>query len=172
MHASCQLLLSNTYRHAKMEEKENILSTLSNGANEFDLTPNSPMTVTVSPLNSTMNNKCILETTKSKPKSDVKGNMIKGRYDIKHNNTCHQNLYMYMHAVSGKKRKRCGICPNCTRPECGTCKHCRDKPKYGGPGRLKQSCEKKKCQDLTLHVGSNSQDLQPPQTTVSGILSI
>ena len=56
MHASCQLLLSNTYRHAKMEEKENILSTLSNGANEFDLTPNSPMTVTVSPLNSTMNN--------------------------------------------------------------------------------------------------------------------
>ena len=99
MHASCQLLLSNTYRHAKMEEKENILSTLSNGANEFDLTPNSPMTVTVSPLNSTTNNKCILETTKSKPKSDVKGNMIKGRYDIKHNNTCHQNLYMYMQSL-------------------------------------------------------------------------
>ena len=41
----------------------------------------------------------MLETTKSKPKSDVKGNMIKRRYDIKHNNTCHQNLYMYLQSL-------------------------------------------------------------------------
>ena len=26
-----------------------------------------------------------------------------------------------------------------------TCKFCRDKKKYGGPGKLKQCCEKKKC---------------------------
>ena len=45
----------------------------------------------------------------------------------------------------GKARKRCGTCLGCTASDCGVCKYCLDKPKYGGPGRLKQCCEKRKC---------------------------
>ena len=29
--------------------------------------------------------------------------------------------------------------------ECGVCKYCKDKPKYGVPGSLKQCCVKRKC---------------------------
>lgn len=31
------------------------------------------------------------------------------------------------------------------RPDCGECKMCLDKPKYGGPGRKKQRCLKRQC---------------------------
>ena len=40
---------------------------------------------------------------------------------------------------------KCGACDACTRDDCGTCIHCRDKPKFGGPGRMKQVCVHKKC---------------------------
>lgn len=32
--------------------------------------------------------------------------------------------------------------------DCGTCQFCRDKPKFGGPGRKKKCCEKRKCENL------------------------
>lgn len=43
------------------------------------------------------------------------------------------------------KRMRCGTCDNCLSTECGKCKYCLDKPKFGGTGRLRQSCIYKKC---------------------------
>ena len=46
---------------------------------------------------------------------------------------------------SCSKRKRCGLCKGCLAKDCMICKFCRDKKKYGGPGKLKQCCEKKKC---------------------------
>ena len=55
------------------------------------------------------------------------------------------------HGVSdlGAKTKsasrRCGECENCQQIDCGKCKFCKDKPRFGGPGRLKQSCIKRKC---------------------------
>ena len=61
-------------------------------------------------------------------------------------------LYMY----KGKTRKRCGTCSGCTASDCGVCKYCRDKPKYGGPGRLKQSCEKRKCINIGKQVESKT----------------
>ena len=46
----------------------------------------------------------------------------------------------------GRKRKGCGTCEYCNRTEdCGECKFCLDKYKFGGPNKLKQVCEKKKC---------------------------
>ena len=36
-------------------------------------------------------------------------------------------------------------CDGCTRPECGKCKMCLDKPKYGGPGKKKQRCLYRQC---------------------------
>lgn len=41
--------------------------------------------------------------------------------------------------------RRCGECENCQQVDCGICRFCKDKPRFGGPGRLKQSCIKRKC---------------------------
>ena len=48
----------------------------------------------------------------------------------------------------GLKKKRCGTCSGCKSSDCGTCQFCRDKPKFGGPGRKKKCCEKRKCENL------------------------
>lgn len=45
--------------------------------------------------------------------------------------------------------RRCGLCENCLLADCGECKYCRDKPAFGGPGKLKQACIKRKCLKLT-----------------------
>lgn len=47
------------------------------------------------------------------------------------------------------KSRRCGACENCIKADCGMCKFCKDKPRFGGPGRLKQACSQKKCLKLT-----------------------
>ena len=44
---------------------------------------------------------------------------------------------------------RCNNCIGCSQTtDCGKCKFCMDKPKFGGPGTLKQRCLKRKCQKL------------------------
>eukprot|EP00939_MAST-03C_sp_MAST-3C-sp1_P000779 g779.t1 len=50
----------------------------------------------------------------------------------------------------GKPRRvRCKNCENCLRKQdCGACTYCLDKPKFGGAGRMKQSCKKRKCTNL------------------------
>jgi len=46
------------------------------------------------------------------------------------------------------KLARCGTCPGCLVTDCGKCKNCLDKPKYGGPGVKKQACVGRKCMRL------------------------
>merc|ERR1740137_91777 len=46
---------------------------------------------------------------------------------------------------SKRKGPRCRQCPGCTRPDCGQCKNCKDKVKFGGDGHLKQACALKVC---------------------------
>merc|ERR1712138_316662 len=51
-------------------------------------------------------------------------------------------------ARAGQKRPRsvrCGKCDGCEREDCGTCKNCVDKPKFGGIGQRKQGCIRKLC---------------------------
>lgn len=55
--------------------------------------------------------------------------------------------------MAGKKRGRCGICMGCKADECQVCTMCLDKPKYGGPGKKKQCCIKRKC----LHLQPSNQ---------------
>ena len=38
-----------------------------------------------------------------------------------------------------------GMCLGCTSNDCGECQYCKDKPKFGGPGKKKQFCKKQKC---------------------------
>ena len=52
--------------------------------------------------------------------------------------------------ADGSVRKRldrcCGACKSCRRADdCGHCKACLDKPKFGGGNKLKQRCEKRRC---------------------------
>ncbi|XP_025092678.1 lysine-specific demethylase 2A-like isoform X3 [Pomacea canaliculata] len=44
-----------------------------------------------------------------------------------------------------RRRTRCKKCEACTRTECGECTFCKDMRKFGGPGRMKQSCKSRQC---------------------------
>ncbi|XP_063066864.1 lysine (K)-specific demethylase 2Bb [Engraulis encrasicolus] len=46
---------------------------------------------------------------------------------------------------SRRRRTRCRKCEACTRTECGECHFCKDMKKFGGPGRMKQSCIMRQC---------------------------
>uniref|UniRef100_A0A4W4G029 [histone H3]-dimethyl-L-lysine(36) demethylase n=1 Tax=Electrophorus electricus TaxID=8005 RepID=A0A4W4G029_ELEEL len=46
---------------------------------------------------------------------------------------------------SRRRRTRCRRCEACVRVECGLCHFCRDMKKFGGPGRMKQSCILRQC---------------------------
>lgn len=49
-----------------------------------------------------------------------------------------------------RRRTRCGQCENCQRDDCGECRTCKDMKKFGGPGRMKQSCQKRVCLKVCL----------------------
>ena len=50
------------------------------------------------------------------------------------------------HSHAGLKKIACRKCPNCKKEDCMNCKFCKDKVQYGGPGKLRKSCEvKDKC---------------------------
>ncbi|XP_056135556.1 lysine (K)-specific demethylase 2Aa [Lampris incognitus] len=48
-------------------------------------------------------------------------------------------------SVLRRRRVRCKRCEACVRPECGECNFCRDMKKFGGPGKLKQTCVLRQC---------------------------
>ena len=50
-------------------------------------------------------------------------------------------------STSRPKSKRCGACEGCQAPECGTCRCCLNKTKFGGTGTLKKPCEAKICRN-------------------------
>ena len=43
------------------------------------------------------------------------------------------------------RSRRCNQCLACLREDCGKCKFCKDKPKFGGKGVKKQCCIKQRC---------------------------
>ncbi|CAD5110794.1 DgyrCDS159 [Dimorphilus gyrociliatus] len=43
------------------------------------------------------------------------------------------------------RRVRCKKCEPCTRTDCGECHFCRDMRKFGGLGRMKQTCVSRQC---------------------------
>ncbi|GFR58760.1 lysine-specific demethylase 2B, partial [Elysia marginata] len=47
--------------------------------------------------------------------------------------------------VQRRRRTRCKKCEACTRTECGECTFCKDMKKFGGPGRMKQTCISRQC---------------------------
>jgi len=54
-----------------------------------------------------------------------------------------------------RNRVFCGDCPGCLKnDDCGQCRYCRDKTKFGGQNRLRQKCLLRRCQ-MDTHRRSN-----------------
>ena len=51
------------------------------------------------------------------------------------------------HAVTMKKKQRCGECDACIRPNCGKCTPCLHKKMFGGSGKYGKSCKQRQCPD-------------------------
>ena len=49
------------------------------------------------------------------------------------------------HGPPTRAVERCRVCANCLRADCGSCKNCLDKQKFGGPDRLRQACALRLC---------------------------
>ena len=47
-------------------------------------------------------------------------------------------------SIKGNRRRRirCKNCETCLGSDCLACIYCQDQTKYGGPGKMKQACEK------------------------------
>jgi len=64
-----------------------------------------------------------------------------------------------------RNRVFCGDCPGCLKnDDCGQCRYCRDKTKFGGQNRLRQKCLHRRCQ-MDTHRRSSSTN--PAVTTQS-----
>ena len=50
--------------------------------------------------------------------------------------------------VGERKRGRCGSCSACTRDDCGQCRYYLDTVKFGGPGKKRQACILRKCNEM------------------------
>jgi len=62
-----------------------------------------------------------------------------------------------------RNRVFCGDCPGCLKnDDCGQCRYCRDKTKFGGQNRLRQKCLHRRCQ-MDTHRRSNGSTASHPQ---------
>jgi hypothetical protein len=74
---------------------------------------------------------------------------LENRNEIRENNNSQDNS---LHTVAerklgaiSRKRARCGSCDACQQDDCGKCPFCRDKTKFGGPGKKKKACIHRRC---------------------------
>ena len=72
-----------------------------------------------------------------------------------------------------RRRIRCHDCAGCLASDCGKCEYCKDKPKFGGPGRKRQACVHRKCKKLLDESGSLTKfsHASPPSKSIISIVS-
>lgn len=75
-------------------------------------------------------------------------------------NLKHLHLHLHLH-FAGVRRKRCGRCTGCTSTDCGSCRFCLDKPKFGGPGKKKKPCLQRICSEMQVGNQHSKQLLSP-----------
>lgn len=71
-------------------------------------------------------------------------------------------------SVLRRRRVRCKRCEACMRPECGECNFCRDMKKFGGPGKLKQTCVLRQCLSPGLPLSAVCEICKEPNQDESG----
>ncbi|XP_077290001.1 DNA (cytosine-5)-methyltransferase 1-like [Arctopsyche grandis] len=54
------------------------------------------------------------------------------------------------------RRKRCGICDHCQKPDCGQCSSCRAMGKFGGAGKTKKACIYRNCPNMAVEQAEES----------------
>ncbi|KAL1124037.1 hypothetical protein AAG570_001807 [Ranatra chinensis] len=57
----------------------------------------------------------------------------------------------------GPRRRRCGVCEACQLTDCGTCISCVDMIKFGGSGRSKQACVRRRCPNMAVQEADDSE---------------
>uniref|UniRef100_A0AAQ6AGQ2 [histone H3]-dimethyl-L-lysine(36) demethylase n=1 Tax=Amphiprion ocellaris TaxID=80972 RepID=A0AAQ6AGQ2_AMPOC len=62
----------------------------------------------------------------------------------------------------------CKRCEACMRPECGDCNFCRDMKKFGGPGKLKQTCVLRQCLSPGLPLSAVCEICKEPNQEETG----
>jgi len=60
-------------------------------------------------------------------------------------NSNHSNLEVESENSLKKKKVACKTCKACQAEDCGVCLYCEDKPKFGGPSKLRQRCLQRIC---------------------------
>ncbi|KAJ3614972.1 hypothetical protein NHX12_018541 [Muraenolepis orangiensis] len=71
-------------------------------------------------------------------------------------------------SVLRRRRVRCKRCEACVRTECGDCNFCRDMKKFGGPGKLKQTCVLRQCLAPGLPLSAVCEVCQEPNQDDTG----
>ena len=51
----------------------------------------------------------------------------------------------YSQMFKGHRKTCCGLCKNCLAGNCGSCRYCSDKFKFGGENTLRKRCIKRNC---------------------------
>uniref|UniRef100_A0A8B9R729 DNA (cytosine-5)-methyltransferase n=1 Tax=Astyanax mexicanus TaxID=7994 RepID=A0A8B9R729_ASTMX len=59
----------------------------------------------------------------------------------------------------GIKRQRCGVCEVCQASDCGKCSACKDMIKFGGSGRSKQACQKRRCPNMAVKEAEEDENI-------------
>uniref|UniRef100_A0A3P9QE89 [histone H3]-dimethyl-L-lysine(36) demethylase n=1 Tax=Poecilia reticulata TaxID=8081 RepID=A0A3P9QE89_POERE len=71
-----------------------------------------------------------------------------------------------------RRRVRCKRCEACLRSECGDCNFCRDMKKFGGPGKLKQTCVLRQCLSPGLPLSAVCEICKEPNQEETGDASL
>ncbi|XP_061534369.1 lysine (K)-specific demethylase 2Aa isoform X5 [Phycodurus eques] len=71
-------------------------------------------------------------------------------------------------SVLRRRRVRCKRCEACMRAECGDCNFCRDMKKFGGPGKLKQTCVLRQCLSPGLPLSAVCEICKEPNQDETG----
>ncbi|XP_041641155.1 lysine (K)-specific demethylase 2Aa isoform X1 [Cheilinus undulatus] len=71
-------------------------------------------------------------------------------------------------SVLRRRRVRCKRCEACMRAECGECNFCRDMKKFGGPGKLKQTCVLRQCLSPGLPLSAVCEICKEPNQEETG----
>lgn len=72
-----------------------------------------------------------------------------------------------LHHSTGLRRQGCGQCEACGRADCGACRYCLDKKKFGGKDHLKQRCTQRRCKKLRCKTFQTNKHKSSENLTVS-----